>query len=566
MITPEATGIGVANATFSATLVDQWIVNGLTAAFVAPGSRSTPLAVALADRTEVRLEVFHDERSASFAALGYGLATSKPAVVLCTSGTAATHFHGAVAEAGISCVPMLVCTANRPPELWGIGAPQTIDQTNLYAASVRAFFQPGPPDDGNQDTWRRLANQSWAAAASPAAPGPAQLDLSFREPLLGSSAELPQPLAPAVLERSPGPSEAQISDVVDLLLRENQPLPGVIVAGRGQSDPAAIRSLANALGWPVIADHRSGLHSGTALHVADTFLRHASELKSRTERILRFGEPLSSKVLTQWIQATGTNDADAVHQFAPWGRIINPERVAHQIPELGAAGAIEAELRHRRVQPDQRWSQSWASAINALDPAVLALIAGSPAPNELQVAAAALAWVPPGGALVVSSSMPVRDVEWFGPDRSDISVYSNRGANGIDGVVATAIGVATTGVPTVCLIGDVAFLHDASSLTALARRNVNLTIIVVNNDGGGIFSALPQYELLTPERYEQLFGTPHGTDLAALAKAHGLQVSPFPADFASVPTDGVRVVIATTSRPESLALRQRIAALGPGTN
>ncbi len=126
--------VGDANATFSAALVDQWIRCGLRAGFVAPGSRSTPLAVALADRTELGLELFHDERSASFAALGWGLSTGTPAVVLCTSGTAATHFHGAVAEAGLSCVPMLVCTANRPPELWGVGAPQTIDQTDLYRA------------------------------------------------------------------------------------------------------------------------------------------------------------------------------------------------------------------------------------------------------------------------------------------------------------------------------------------------------------------------------------------------------------------------------------------------
>ncbi|NNF53704.1 MAG: hypothetical protein HKN03_04590, partial [Acidimicrobiales bacterium] len=333
-------------------------------------------------------------------------------------------------------------------------------------------------------------------------------------------------------------------------------------AGRGQSNPAAIRSLAHALGWPVIADHRSGLRDGTSLRFTDTFLRQNSDLKARARRILRFGEPLSSKVLSQWIQTVGRSDSDAVYQFTPWGRLINPERVANQIPEFGAAEAIEAELHRRRVEPDQRWSQSWELAIDDLEPSVSAVIAAFSIPNELQVASAAVTWVPPGGALVVSSSMPIRDVEWFGPDRSDISVYSNRGANGIDGVIATAIGVATTGVPTVCLIGDIAFLHDSPSLTALARRDIDLTIVVVDNDGGGIFSALPQYELLGRERYEQLFGTPHGTNLVRLAEAHELDVSPFPPDSAAVPTDGVRILIATTSRPESLALRQRIAALG----
>ncbi|MFA9566459.1 MAG: thiamine pyrophosphate-binding protein, partial [Acidimicrobiales bacterium] len=179
-------------ATFCATLVDEWVRAGLTDAVVAPGSRSTPLALALAESGHIRVHVVHDERSASFIALGLGLATGRPAVVLCTSGTAATHFHGAVVEAHLSAVPMLVCTADRPPELWDIGAPQTIDQSGLYRSAVRWFCEPGVPDGGAAPSWRSLASRGVAEAIGwSGRPGPVHYNLSFRDPLVGEPGELP---------------------------------------------------------------------------------------------------------------------------------------------------------------------------------------------------------------------------------------------------------------------------------------------------------------------------------------------------------------------------------------
>ncbi len=548
--------IGPANITFAATLVDQWIACGLRAAFVAPGSRSTPLAVALANRSELRLELFHDERSASFAALGWGLATATPAVLLCTSGTAATHFHAAVAEAGLSCVPMLVCTANRPPELWGVGAPQTIDQHDLYRQSVRKFVQLRPPDESDPAGWRELANSTWAIAANPVSPGPVQVDLSFREPLLGDLAELPTAIDPPEPPTVPSPSDESIQTTVDRLVDGEGVRPGVIVIGRGQSDGAAIERLAATLGWPIIADHRSGLRGDHSLRLHDALLRSSAAVLNETDRILRFGEPLSSKVLTQWItrighSSDGSINPDAVTGFVPWSRVINPEGVvSHQLPEFGAADRLVAAIQARGVAPRPHWLARWNELHESVCGRVLPLVENPM--TEPGVAIAAVEAVPTGGALVVSSSMPVRDVEWFGPQRSDISVYSNRGANGIDGVVATAAGIATTGVPTVCLIGDVALLHDQSTLTALARRSINLTIVVVDNDGGGIFGMLPQKTELSEATYELLFGTPHGTDLSALFAAHSI---PVVNDMAAV---GVRAVIVTTGRPETLALRDRI--------
>ncbi len=553
--------VGAANATFCATLVDQWVASGVDTAFVAPGSRSTPLAVALIERSELRVEVLHDERSAGFAALGYGAATRRPAVVLCTSGTAATHFHGAVAEAGISCVPMIVCTANRPPELWGVGAPQTIDQERLYGSSVRSFLQPGAPDDTDPATWRQIADDAWLAAIGEARPGPVQLDLSFREPLVGIAGELPAPLARATPSIPATADRQQIADLADrLLTRDGRPRRGVIVAGRCEGDVDAIAEVADRLGWPIIADHRSALRDGRTLDHHDTLLRGAAGLKERTERMVRFGEPLSSKVLSQWIATMGAADRSAVNAVVPWSRVIDPERVAVcQIPERRAARYLLDELEDRRVVALSGWAKEWRSADDRLAGPIRAEIIDGGI-TEPGVAAASLRAVPAGGALVVSSSMPVRDVEWFGPPRSDVSVFSNRGANGIDGVVATAVGVAVTGVPTVCLIGDVALLHDASSLTGLRNRSIDLTIVVIDNDGGGIFSFLPQRDLLPLAIYERLFGTPHGTDFVALCAAHGLFATEFGPDVDLTPC-GVHVVIARADRDESRALRNRIAEL-----
>src|SRR6476620_7632376 len=224
-------------ATFCATLVDEWVRRGLRHAVVAPGSRSTPMALALAARTDVSIEVFHDERSASFAALGVALATGVPAALVCTSGTAATHFHAAVVEAHQSGVPMIVITADRPPELHGVGAPQTIEQANLYGAAPRWFHDPGVAADEQRATWRSVASLAWRQATGDS-PGPVHINLPFREPLVGVVGELPEPdvdehLAPPLL------------DVDDLLPMLDQPH-GVIVAGNGVDDPTAVQSLAEA--------------------------------------------------------------------------------------------------------------------------------------------------------------------------------------------------------------------------------------------------------------------------------------------------------------------------------
>lgn len=550
-------------ATFCATLVDEWVRAGVAAAFIAPGSRSTPIALALEARSRddrrFRLHLFHDERSAAFAALGHGMASGQPGVLACTSGTAAAHFHAAVIEADLSSVPLIVCTTDRPPELQGVGAPQTIDQNRLFGHAVRSFVQPGVPDGAMAGSWRSLAAQLVAEAVGTSGrPGPVHANLSFRDPLDASPGPLPPGRpdgapwhrdlrAPA----TPSVTEAEVEEVWAAI----RGLSGVVVAGRGTSDPASVLALARRLGWPVMADHRSGCRAEEqAIAHFDALLRVPGVAAEAPDVALRFGEPPSSKFLAQWL-AAGPTVTVAARSRSRW---LDPDRRADLlVEEAGLARDLLA-----RIPADYRsWddAERWQKADRVAQEAITGWLAAHPEVTEPGIARAVVAGLPTGATLVVASSMPVRDVEWFGPNRRDIRVLANRGANGIDGLVATAAGIALTGAPTTLLIGDVAFLHDSSSLTALAGRPIDLTIVIVDNDGGGIFSFLPQASSVPPATFETLFGTPHGTDLAALCRAHGIEAHPWPGP---TPTDagpgGVRAIIATTDRTANVATHDAI--------
>lgn len=536
------------NATYAATLVDEWIFLGLRAAFVAPGSRSTPLAVALTDRPELTVEVFHDERSASFAALGHGLATGLAAVLLCTSGTAGTHFHAAVAEADASGVPLLVVTADRPPRLWGIGAPQTIAQQNLYGSAVRAFVEPGVPSVAGASAWRETARTCWSACfGGPKAPGPVQLNSSFEEPLLGEPEFVTSALGFQQVLSWPG--EGDRNDGLDAVLATISGKAGIIVAGRGVSEPDDVVALSAHLNWPLIADHRSGCRQpGQSVEHADSLLR-VDGFADGIEVAVVFGEPLSSKVLGLWLGSGVT-----VVAAMPPGRWLDPQNSSRVVvPERGLARQLMV------ADPGPQETRTRWMKADSLAESVIArhlVEAGTTEPGVLRSVAAE---APSGSALMVSSSMPVRDLEWFAPGRSDVRVFANRGANGIDGVTSTAIGIALTGLPTNLVLGDLAFLHDSNALISLRNRNINLTIIVIDNDGGGIFSFLPQAELLPDDQYEKLFGTPHGADLAVLARAHGLTTVGWDERGSAIesPT-GVQLVIAHTNRRENVKLHKRL--------
>ncbi len=548
-------------ATFCATLADEWWRDGLTDVVVAPGSRSTPLVLALADTAGLGVHVHHDERAAGFMALGLGLASGRPAVVATTSGTAAAELHPAVVEAHQARVPVIVATADRPAELRDVGAPQAIAQTHLYGSAVRWFHDPGVPDDAARASWRSLAARAWAEATGPV-PGPVHLNLPFREPLVGTPGPLPEgrPNGAAWHRHRPGGrrGDRTLIDEVAGHLRDRR---GVIVVGRGGGEQGAVGALAGALGWPVLAGCRSGGWSGRSVAASDSLLRHPRfAAEHRAEVAVVLGEPPASRVVNGWV-----DEADVQVRVVPEGTWIDPGRRAGIVTVVDPTELCAALVDRFAGPVDEGWSAAWAAAEAAAQEAFDAVLAGHAEVTEPGVARALLAAVPDGTTVVASSSMPVRDLEWYGRPRAGVDVLANRGANGIDGVTSTAAGVALTGGPTVAHLGDIAFLHDTNGLLGLAGRPLDLTLVVVDNDGGGIFSFLAQRQELGPARFEQLFGTPHGVDLGALAAAHGLAVTRpetatevGPAVAEAIGAGGVRAVIVGTNRDANVAVHREL--------
>jgi 2-succinyl-5-enolpyruvyl-6-hydroxy-3-cyclohexene-1-carboxylate synthase len=550
---PDATSGANLQATFCVTLVDEWVRAGVRHAVVAPGSRSTPMALALANDDRLSVHVHHDERAAAFLALGIGVATGVPAIVLTTSGTAAAELHPAVAEASYGRVPMLVVTADRPAELQSVGAAQTIDQTHLFGRSVRWFAAPGVPDAAAAPTWRSLASQAHHESVG-VVPGPVHLNLAFREPLVGEAGE-PPPGRPDGVPWHGAPSP--VGGVAPMALPGGR---GVIVAGGDVGDPAAVLDLGDRLGWPVLADPRSGCRvpGPTSVGAFDALLRHERFAAShRPDVIVRLGDPPASKALAAWMTTSGAR------QYAVGTGWADPQRDADVVvrarPDDWCRGATGTAA-------DPSWRREWTEADAAAQRAIDGVLAAHHEATDPYVARSVMASA--AGSLVVASSMPVRDVEWFAAPRIGLRVHANRGANGIDGVVSTAVGVAAgSDAPVTALVGDIAFLHDANALLGLASRRLDLTIVVVDNRGGAIFSFLSQKDLLPVERFEQLFGTPHDVDLAALAVVHGLPALTVhdadglvPALAAASSAPGTHVVVVRTDREANVALHRELAA------
>jgi len=504
-------------ASFCASVVDQWVRCGVSAAMIAPGSRSTPMALALVAHPDIEVSVFLDERSAAFAGLGWGVATGRPAVILCTSGTAATHFHGAVVESSLSGVPLIVVTADRPPELKDVGAPQTIDQTKLFGDAVRWFHEPGVPTLETRSRWRPMAARIHAASTG-TNPGPVHVNLAFREPLVGSD------IWRSDADESPTHSTGRLipgSDIIDEASRRWSNRRGLLIVGRGGPDAEHVEALSTALGWPVLADSRSGAQSVSRAIVHFDSIVRTDDPALRPEVVVRFGEAPSSKALGRFLADESVEQwhvSGRPSPFDPDGRTSREVTVDPNVLIDGVLASVQAV--------DPAWSKTWTNVDTVARSRFARLDDVATTLSGPSVARAMVRCLPHGSNLVVSSSMPIRDLEWFAGDCSHLRVHSNRGANGIDGVLATAIGVAlATGRTTGVLIGDVAFVHDSSSLAALRSRGIDLRVIVTDNDGGGIFHHLPQRTQLGGDTFETLFGTPHGTDLVAMAAAFGLDAA-----------------------------------------
>ena len=549
-------------ATFCATLVDEWLHCGVRHAVVSPGSRSTPIALEIANRQEIEMHIFHDERSAAFAALGIAKASGIPAILVCSSGTAAVEFHPAVVEAHHSETPILICTADRPAELQGVGAPQTIDQQNLYGVAIRKFVNAEVANDSESHTWRHIARDLFATSLGDVQ-GPVHLNLRFREPLMGFATNLPpRSASDAVITKKVAlPSSRSLRKLNKALESEK----GLIIAGPENYRVESILRLAENLGWPIVADPRSGTRVPNKLVVAgaDAILRDEDFSKRlRPDVVLRFGTLPASKVVNSWLSGSGANQV--VITTTP--SLTDPDRqcslhIVSDIDEL-CAGLVSVHSKESVRKRSLSWLDKWVAAEDSAQKAINAALADEPGLTEPGVARAIYALVPEASHLVVSSSMPIRDVEWFGAPRNGLRVHANRGANGIDGVVSTAVGVAlATRQPTTLLIGDIALLHDVNGLINLASRKIDLRIVVIDNNGGGIFSFLPQAQALDEAKFEKIFGTPHDANIKMLAQAHQINTHELTniSDLAEVLSQrGPWLARVVTDRHENVKVHERI--------
>jgi 2-succinyl-5-enolpyruvyl-6-hydroxy-3-cyclohexene-1-carboxylate synthase len=577
---------------FATVLVDELIRCGLTDAVLAPGSRSAPLALALhsaasAPRSPLRLHVRIDERSASFLALGLAKAHGRPVAIVTTSGTAAAHCHAAVIEADEAGVPLLILTADRPPELRGTGANQTIDQLKLYGSAVRWFCEAGVPENrpGQVAYWRSLACRAWFSAAGNGAagngagfPGPVHLNLPLREPLVPGLADSGladtgaaggaawcEPLAGrpggAAWTQFGAGSGADADPVPALTLDWTQR--GVIVAGDGVADPAGLAALAAEAGWPLLAEPSSGARRGPSALSSYPFLLDSPAFSGghQPDLIISAGRPGLSRGQLALLRSSGAGAATrhVVLSQGP-GRWSDPARTASEV----AARVVLREAPPTAWQSG--WLQSWLAADAAVRQAADEVLAAHAILSEPLLARDVAAALPAGGLLWAASSMPVRDLDRHMLERSDVRVLASRGASGIDGLVSAAIGAAIAhqasgGGPAVALLGDLALLHDAPGLMlGPLELRPDLCLIVVNNDGGGIFSTLEQAAF--PDAFERVFGTPHGADVSALAAAAGLpysrleQAGDLPGALRG---SGLRVAEVRTDRAEGAKLRAAIA-------
>ncbi len=527
------------NTLWGEILVSELAAAGLAGVCLAPGSRSTPLVTAVADRSDVPVYSHLDERSAAFFALGRGRRTGHPTAVVTTSGTAAANLHPAVIEADDGRVPLLVITADRPPERQDSGANQTIDQVALYGDAVRWHRSLGRPDPTPRSlrSLRVTASRAITATTGPN-PGPVHLNVPFRKPLEPTEVpgDVPETLAddsPLAAEGRTGPfvtttrGHASLDDVdLDRIAQAVEAADrGLVVcgpAGVTGPTPTAIESLTSATGFPVLADPLSGIRFGP--HVPrtpivagyDSLLECAADWPD-PDVVLRFGASPTSKRCRHYLR-----DVDArqfvVDQAAEWREaeftasdlvVADPTRLA-----TGLADRISTP-----AEP------SWRDRFRDAEQAYWDLVDDACADRffEGSLLHAVTSRLPDPSTMFVSNSMPVRDLDRFGrPRGGDITALGNRGASGIDGIVSTGLGAASaTDDPLVLVLGDLAYYHDMNGLLAVGRCGIDATIVLVDNDGGGIFHALPIEDFDPP--FTDLFKTPHGLDFAPTGELYDLE-------------------------------------------
>jgi 2-succinyl-5-enolpyruvyl-6-hydroxy-3-cyclohexene-1-carboxylate synthase len=578
------------NTALASAMAEELARSGVRRAALSPGSRSTPLAVALWRQPEIEVSVILDERSAGFFALGTGLATGIPAVVLCTSGSAAANLHPSIVEADEASVPMIVLTADRPPELRGIGAGQTIDQLKLYGDAVRWFSEVGTheADDAGLLHFRSVACRAYASALGDPRPGPVHLNVPWREPLapvpvqgqvtatdhLALDGRGDAPLH-SVTGAPPRADEAELDRLAERI--ESAPR-GVIVAGR-QPDPGLagpIAELAAAAGYPILAEPTSQLRRGPhdrslLVTTYDAIVRDRPE-DLEPELAIRFGDLPTSKPLRQWLAAIDGLDQIVVHPAGEWREPTRRAATLMRSDPEATAWALAERL--SRLRPGAAavagspYAADWLEAERAVREAVDGRLEALDEPSEPGVWTALGRALRDGDSVFAASSMPVRDLEAFlRPGPEGVRFASNRGANGIDGLVSTSAGLAAgSGSRTWAVLGDLALFHDIGGLAAV-RHAPDLRLIVIDNSGGGIFHFLPQADAMQEAEFEALLGTPAGLEPAGTADLYGLTVATpdTPDELDEALAGDARMIVVRTNRRRNLKLHRELADVAAAT-
>lgn len=543
-------------------LCDEFVRCGMRDACTSPGSRNTPLVLSLVRTPGLRCYSHIDERSAGFFAVGAAKGSGRPVAVTCTSGTAVANLAPAVIEAHEARLPLIVLTADRPPELRDVGAGQTIDQLKLYGDAAKWFFELDVPEATPATLrWvRQLACRAfWTSIEG--RPGPVHLNVPLREPLV-----LTEPLPEDATGRPDSrpwvtrPRLSRPASALDVAL----PARGVVVAGRDERDPDladAVARFAERAGYPLLADPLSGARRGpAAIARYDLLLRDGRFTAGRIpELIIRVGDLPTSKPLRTWL-----SELPDVPQIAldPEGAWQDPAAVLSTSLPGDPAATLAAATPAGPIDPN--WLAAWRAVDDTATIAIEQILATGL--SEPAVAWALSDWLAPEATLFVAASMPIRDLELFsGTHELAPRVTANRGANGIDGTVSSAYGVAAVAAgPVVLLIGDVALLHDIGGLLAGRRLGLDLTIVLLNNDGGGIFHFLPVSA--EGDAFTEHIATPHGLDFSDAARLYGCGFER-PADLEalkgavarSIHDGGTTIIEVITDRAANLALHRQIA-------
>ena len=505
------------NECLSYWLIEELVAQGITQFCISPGSRSTPLTVAAARHPQANTKIFLDERAAAYFALGWARATDQAAVLICTSGTAGANYYPAIIEASVEHLPLLAITADRPPELQQTGANQTVDQNRLFGSHTRWFYDPGCPDPTLQEsTVKSWAAQAVLRSAHPD-PGPVHLNIPFREPFLSNeSPTLPKVSSP----------DFQLSIPIQKPAKEDlHVLRTILQADRGLVTLGELPVRAHhsvgifleKLNWPVFADTTSGFRFGhltQRIDLADQLLVKNHWRKAEPEVWIHLGNQYVSKRWLQWWQdcnstrkilITNHSERQDPSQCPHWRLQLDWEELEEILPLTVASPS--------RTQ----WLEQWKLGSQALEEQMAQWWDQTERFGEISIVRELIRQMPIENALFVGNSLPVREVDMLSTTRNTpLQIAANRGASGIDGQIATACGWAMGHrQPTTILLGDLSAIHDLNSLLLFRESPVPMTLVILNNDGGGIFSMLPISK--QKDVFERFFGTPHGCEFSKVA-------------------------------------------------